>query len=144
MESLETGAPAARRVFLEAHEVPALVAGVALGRAAAARRVLGARRGGRAGVALALLVLALAAPSRRAAVGAVLLHGVLTLLAGLVNRRRAGHTTKEVQRLALWTALTPVCVAALVRPFAGGSVWPLAVAVVAGQALLWQALRATR
>jgi hypothetical protein len=144
MVSLEAHAPRPRRVFLEAHELPALVLGVALARPWAARRVLGARRGGRVGALLALLGLALAAPSRASALAAALLHGALGLALGLANRRRGGHTTREVQRLALWTVLTPLGVAALARPFAAGSALPLVAAAVAGQLLLWRALAATR
>jgi len=134
----------ARRVFLETHELPALVAGAALGDAAACRRVLGARRGGRIGVGLALLALALAAPSLRAALGACALHVAATLALGLANRRVGAHTTREVQRLALWTVVIPLCVVALARVALGPSVLALALAVLAGQALLWRGLAATR
>jgi hypothetical protein len=144
MDSLESHAGSPRRVFLEWAEVPALALRVARGDPAACRRVLGARRGGRVGVVLALAALALAAPSRRAAIAAAAFHVVLGLVVGLLNRRIGGHTTKEVQRLALWTALTPAGVAALLRPFAAGSALPLTAAVLAGQVLLWRALAATR
>jgi len=144
MDSLEAHAGSPRRVFLEWPEVPALVLGVARGDPAGCRRGLGARRGGRLGVVLALAVLVLAAPSRGAALAAAGLHVGLGLLVGLWDRRIGGHTTKEVQRLALWTVLTPGGVAALLRPFAGGSAWPLALAVIAGQLLLRRALAATR
>jgi hypothetical protein len=144
MDSLESHAGSPRRVFLEWPEVPGLALGAARGDPAACRRVLGARRGGRVGVVLALAALALAAPSRRAALAAVALHVGLGLVVGLWNRRIGGHTTKEVQRLALWTVLTPAGVAVLLRPFAAGSALPLAAAVLAGQVLLWRALAATR
>jgi hypothetical protein len=144
METVESHAGSPRRVFLEWAEVPGLVLGVARGDASACRRVLGARRGGRVGVLLALAALALAAPSRRAALAAAVLHVGFGLVVGLWNRRTGGHTTKQVQRLALWTALTPAGVAALARPLAAGSALPLAAAVLAGQALLWRALAATR
>jgi len=134
----------ARRVFLEAHELPGLVAGTALGDAVACRRVLGARRGGRTGVILALAALAFAAPSVRAALAASALHVALALALGLANRRIGMHTTREVQRLAVWTVVTPLCAAALVRAAAGPSPLALGLAVVAGQLLLWRALAATR
>ncbi|MFI5316268.1 MAG: hypothetical protein ACHQ6T_11250 [Myxococcota bacterium] len=140
----ETHAKRPRRAFLEAREIPALVLGTARGDASASRRVLGARRGGRVGVGLALAALALAAPSARAALTAVALHGALSLSLGLANRRRASHTTREVQRLALWTAVTPLCVAALARPLAGANTLPLYAAVLIGQVLLSRALAATR
>ncbi|HXZ84838.1 MAG TPA: hypothetical protein VEI82_05055 [Myxococcota bacterium] len=144
MDSLETHAGSPRRVFLQWHEVTGLVLGVARGDAAACRRVLGARRGGRVGLVLALAALALAAPSPSAALGAAALHVALGLLLGLANRRSGGHTTKEMQRLALWAVLTPAGVAALVRPLAAGSALPLLCAVLLGQLLLWRALAATR
>jgi hypothetical protein len=134
----------ARRAFLETHELPRLVVGTALGEAAACRRVLGARRGGRIGVMLALAALALAAESLRAALAASALHVVLALVVGLANRRIGMHTTREVQRLAVWTVVTPLCVTALVRAVLGPSALLLGAAVLAGQGLLWRALAATR
>lgn len=134
----------ARRVFVEAHELPRLVLGTARAEPGACRRVLGARRGGRIGVLLALAALALAVPSVAWALWAAALHVALGLLVGLANRRVASHTTREVQRLALWTVVTPLCVAALARAVVGPSAWALALAVAAGQVLLWRALAATR
>lgn len=144
MAAPEIPAKRARRVFLETRELPGLVVGTALGEPAACRRVLGARRGGRVGVGLALAALALAAPSTSAALAASALHVALGLALGLANRRIGMHTTREVQRLAVWTVLTPLCVAALARALAGPSWLPLGIAVVAGQALLWRALVASR
>jgi hypothetical protein len=144
MAAPDIHATRARRVFLEPHELPGLLAGTALGDAIACRRVLGARRGGRIGVALALAALALAAPSLRAALVATALHVVLALVLGRANRRIGMHTTREVQRLALWTVVTPLCVAALLRAAAEPSALALGAAVFAGQVLLWRALVATR
>ena len=144
MGGAETDSARPRRAFLETREIPALVAGTARAEPAAARRVLGARYGGRAGFLLAVAGLALAAPSLRTALLASLAHVVLGLAVGLANRRRGGHTTREVQRLALWTVLTPLCVAALARLAGMGGGAPLFAAVLLGQALLWRALAATR
>src|SRR5262245_30488654 len=144
MAGAETEPARLRRAYLETREVPALVLGTALGKPSAARRVLGARYGGRAGFFLALAGLALAAPTVRAAAIATLLHVALGLAVGLANRRRGGHTTREVQRLALWTALTPLGVAALARLAGLDGALPLLVAVLLGQGLLWRALRASR
>src|SRR5262245_20774758 len=124
-----------RRAFMTAREIPALIVGTALGEPAAARRVLGARYGGRSGFLLAVMGLALAAPSLRAAVAASLAHVALGLGSGLLSRRRGGHTTREVQRLALWTVLTPLGVAALARIAGWSGGVPLALAVIAGQLL---------
>ena len=144
MAGVETGSAGNRRAFLSNREIPRLVLGTARGEPAAARRVLGARYGGRAGFVLALAGLALAAPGIRAAAGASVAHVALGLLVGLANRRRGGHSTREVQRLALWTVLTPLGVAALARLAGVGGDWPLFAAVAVGQALLWRALAATR
>ncbi len=134
----------ARRAFIEAHELLGLALATARAEPSASRRVLGARRGGRFGAGLALAALALAAPSPAVALAATALHVALALLIGLLNRRRATHTTREVQRLAMWTVVTPLCVAALARAVLGASAWPVTLAVLAGQALLWRALAATR
>ncbi len=143
---LGSGASArrARRVFVERREIPGLVLGTAGGDAVACRRVLGARRGGRIGFALALTGLALAAPSPRVALLAALVHVVLGLLMGVRARAKSFQTTREVQRLALWTVLTPLGVAVLAR-FAGfAAPWTVVAAACAGQVLLLRALRATR
>jgi hypothetical protein len=144
MGGAETDSARLRRAFLETREIPALVAGTARAEPVAARRVLGARYGGRAGFLLAVAGLALAAPSLRTALVASLAHVALGLAVGLANRRRGGHTTREVQRLALWTVLTPLGVAALARLAGMGGSAPLFAAVLLGQGLLWRALAATR
>jgi hypothetical protein len=133
-----------RRVFLENREIPRLVRGTAVGDPVACRRVLGARRGGRVGAVLALGGLALAAPTLRAAAIAAFVHVALGLLVGLRARRRTGQRTREVQRLALWTVLTPLGVAVLSRPLGFGSEQILVAAAIVGQLLLLRALRATR
>jgi hypothetical protein len=141
----ESEARGPRRAFLELHELPALVLGVARADPAACRRVLGARRGGRAGFLLACATLAAASPSLRFAAAIAAFHVVLTLWTGLAGRRHRSHTTRQVQRLALWTALVPAFIAVLARPFfghGGGTLLPAA--VIAGQVLLWRALAATR
>lgn len=132
-----------RRVFVESHELAGLVLGTARGDAVACRRVLGARRGGRLGFGLALLGLALAAPSVRAAAAAAGLHVALGLVVGGFARRSTGHRTREVQRLALWTVLTPLGVAALARLAGFGSTRLCLAAAIVGQLLLLRALRAS-
>jgi len=133
-----------RRAFVERREIPGLVVGTARGDPVVCRRVLGARRGGRIGFTLALAGLALAAPSLRAALLAALLHVSLGLLVGLGARGRTGHRTREVQRLALWTVLTPLGVAVLARLSGFGSLKLCMAAAIVGQLLLLRALRATR
>jgi ABC-type Fe3+ transport system permease subunit len=141
---MANAAPRARRVFVEGRELVGLVIGTARGDAVACRRVLGARRGGRLGFGLALLGLGLAAPSVRVALAAAALHVVLGLAVGLFARRRSGHRTREVQRLALWTVLTPLGVAALARLLGFGSAARLCfAAALVGQVLLVRALRAS-
>jgi hypothetical protein len=131
-------------VFLERGEIAGLAIGTARGEPVACRRVLGARRGGRVGFVLALGGLALAAPDARTALLAALLHVGLGLLVGLGSRRRTGHTTREVQRLALWTVLTPLGVAAIARLAGFGSPQLVFAAAIVGQLLLVRAVRATR
>jgi hypothetical protein len=133
-----------RRVFVERREIPGLVIGTARGDAVACRRVLGARRGGRIGLLLALAGLALSAPGPRVAFLAALTHVSLGLLVGLGARWRSGHRTREVQRLAVWTVLTPLGVAAIARLSGFASPWICIAAAIVGQALLVRALRATR
>ena len=133
-----------RRVYVERREILGLVLGTARGDAVACRRVLGARRGGRIGFALALAGLALAAPSLRVALLAAFVHVVLGLLVGLRARAKSLQTTREVQRLALWTVLTPLGVAMLARFTGFGAAWQCVAAAIAGQLLLLRALRATR
>jgi hypothetical protein len=147
MVETEMRSPRLRRAFLELHEIPGLWRGTAVADAAAVRRVLGARRGGRVGFALALTALWLAAPSLSAALVLVIAHVSLGLVLGLANRRRGGHTTREVQRIALWTVLTPLCIAALVSHTAaalgasgGEQLGLLLLGVSAGQVALWRAL----
>ena len=146
IELREDGAPARlpRRVFVERREIPGLVAGTARGNAVACRRVLGARRGGRIGFTLAAAGLALSAPSLRTALLAALLHVSLGLLVGIGARVHSGHRTREVQRLAVWTVLTPLGVVMLVRLVGFGSPWHCFAAAIVGQLLLVRALRATR
>jgi hypothetical protein len=145
MAAGESEAREPRRAFLEAHELPALVFGVARADPAACRRVLGARRGGRIGFLLACAALAAAAPTARFAAAMAALHVALTLGTGLAIRRHRSHTTREVQRLALWTALVPAGIAALARPLFGpGDGTLLPAAVLVGQLLLWRALAASR
>jgi len=133
-----------RRVFVERHEIPRLVVGTARGEAVACRRVLGARRGGRIGFLLALAGLAVAAPDPRAAALAALVHVSLALGVGIAARRRGGQRRREVQRLALWTVLTPLGVAGLARIAGFGSLRLCIAAAIVGQLLLLRALRATR
>lgn len=146
IESHEDEAPARspRRVFVERHEIPGLLVGTARGSAEACRRVLGARRGGRIGFALAIAGLALAAPGPREALLAVLVHVLLGLLVGFFAHRHGLQTTREVQRLALWTVLTPLGVAGLARVSGFGSLRLCIAAAIVGQILLVRALRATR
>ena len=141
----DASARAPRRVFVERREIPGLVIGTARGDAAACRRVLGARRGGRIGFALALLGLALdrAEPARRPCSPRSSTSRSACSWA-CARARKSFQTTREVQRLALWTVLTPLGVAVLAR-FAGfGAPWHVFAAAVAGQLLLLRALRATR
>jgi ABC-type dipeptide/oligopeptide/nickel transport system permease subunit len=87
--------------------------------------------------------LGLAAPELPGALAAAGLHVALGLVVGLFARRRTGHRTREVQRLALWTVLTPLGVAAIARLAGFGSTRLCLAAAVVGQVLLVRALRAS-
>jgi hypothetical protein len=117
-----------RRVFIEAHELPGLLAGLVRGEARSLRRILGARRGGRYGVGLAALGLVLAAHPRHwpALLAA---HAVLSLV-GLPLQRRHGLSPRENQRLALWWLGMALALCALPRAL-GAPELPVAMAAVA-------------
>ena len=127
-----------RRVFLENGEVPALLVGVARGDRVAMRRVLGARRGGRVGVALGLLGLLLAvSPDWMAwAIGVQLLLG---LPGGRLARPRLSWL--EYERLSLWLVGAALIAVAPLRPFLP-EIAPLALGgVLAAHLWLWRSLR---
>ena len=127
-----------RRVFLQNHEIPTLLAGVAQGDAVAMRRVLGARRGGRVGVALGLTGLLLAVPLAAMPwlVGGQLLMGVA---GGAVARPRLSWL--EYERLSLWLAGAALIAVAPLRPFLP-EVLPLAAGgALAAHLWLWRSLR---
>jgi len=86
----------------------------------------------------------LSAPSVRAALLAALIHVSLGLFVGIGARARTGQRTHEVQRLALWTVLTPLGVTTLARFAGSASLGHCIAAAVVGQLLLVRALRATR
>ncbi len=130
-----------RRLFLMAHEVPALLAGSLRGEAVALRRILGARKGGRIGAALALGALALAAPGLQAAGLAVTLWLFLCMLGTVIYRSSSGLSLREWLRLTLWTGAPMLLVAALVRLVWPGSALPVLAAVVIGHALLSRGVR---
>lgn len=135
----EKAAPA-RRVFLRASEVPGLLLGVSRADPVARRRVLGARRGGRIGLALGLVALALAVPDWTTAAGLTLLHVASTVGLGFVGV----HTPLgELQRLrlSLWTSAPPLLLAAAFRLIWPESLAPGLAGLVVGQLLLYRALR---
>lgn len=129
-----------RRNFIEIRELPALLVGAALGRAAALRRVLGARRGGRIGAALAALLAALASPDALAAAAAV---GAYFCLAALTATRhhRMGFGGYRSLRLLLWTATAPLLLAALARALGSQSRLLPPLALLVGWILLERGLR---
>ncbi len=135
----EEGAPP-RRVFLRASEVPGLLLGVSRADPVAQRRVLGARRGGRVGLALGLVALALAVPDWTTAVGLALLHLASTLGLGFVGWRTPLGELQRL-RLSLWTGAPPLLLAAALRLNSPESLAPALAGLVAGQLLLYRALR---
>ena len=129
---------AARRVYLEWREVPGLYAGALRGQAIALRRILGARKGGRIGVAFGLASLLAAAPLD--ALGWVLgLHVALGLAVSALTHAVTGLGPRQALRLSLWPAAPLLLLAVPFRPLAMAA--PAFVAVAVGQLLLWRGLR---
>ncbi len=127
-----------RRVFLQNREIPALLAGVTRGDAVAMRRVLGARRAGRVGVALGLAGLLLTVPLAGMPwlVGGQLLLGVPGGALG-----RPPLSWLEYERLSLWLAGAALLAVAPLRPFLP-EVLPLAIGgALAAHLWLWRCLR---
>lgn len=113
---------------------------VALGRDAALRRVLGARRGGRIGAILAGLPALLAAADLRAALAGVGAYAGFAALTA-VRHRRSGLGGYRALRLLLWTLPGPLLLAAAAARGPGPSRLLLPLAVLAGWALLERGLR---
>ncbi len=129
-----------RRVFLRASEVPGLLLGVCRAEPVAQRRVLGARRGGRIGLFLGLVALALAVPDWSTAGGLALLHLVSTFGLGRVGGLSPLGELQRL-RLSLWTGAAPLLLAAALRLIWAESLVPALAGLVAGQLLLYRALR---
>lgn len=134
-----TSAPA-RRVFLRWRELPRLLLGVLRGDAVAQRRVLGARRGGRLGLLLALAALLLVAPGWLAATGLAALHVALTLACGLAAKAR-GLGVRQRLRLSLWAATPALLIAAPLRLAVPDSLVPALLSLAAAQLILIRGLR---
>ncbi len=128
-----------RRSFIGVREVAPLLLGVLRGEPASMRRVLGARRGGRIGIGMALACGALAAGS----VAAFTLAASAQVLAGLaLSALHVGPLgVREWQRLSLWTAAPALLAAAPLRLVWADSALPALIGVCAGQLLVWHALR---
>ena len=131
----------ARRAFIVPSEVPGLLLGSLRREAAALRRILGARRGGRFGLGMVALALAAATPSWAQLPILVGLHGVLSVAVLLLQGKRHALGPLQQQRLSLWT-VSPLLVAlAPLRWFWPDSVLPAVLAVLSGYAVLWRGLR---
>ncbi len=129
---------APRRVYLEWRELPGLYAGALRGEPVALRRILGARKGGRIGLALGLATLLAAAPLD--ALGWLVgLHVALGLAVAAVTRAATGLGPRQALRLSLWPAAPLLLLALPFRPLATAA--PAFVAVAVGQLLLWRGLR---
>ena len=127
-------------MFIAADEVPGLLRGALCGAPVALRRLLGARRAGRYGLAMAALALAAAAPARSLP-ALVALDLVLSGAAALLGAAGSGLGPRQHQRLVLWL-LAPLAVLAVpLRIAAPDSALPAALAVTAAHAWLWLLLR---
>ncbi|MCE2390947.1 MAG: hypothetical protein J4G09_05610 [Proteobacteria bacterium] len=137
-----SSAPRRRRTFVELREVPGLLLGAVRADAAALRRVLGGRRGGRIGVLICTALMVLAAPTPRAAGIALAAYAGLGLATALVHRDRQGLGLKQSLRLLLWTAPAPLALAAIARLAGAASAVPLLLAVLVAYLLVERGLRA--
>ncbi len=130
-----------RRLFLAPREVPGLLLGAVRGDAVALRRILGARRAGRTGLALALTALALAAPSLAVALIALALHLSLALYVVIPRRGAVPLTAFQELLLSLWTVAPLFVALASLRVIWPGSPLPALIAVPMGHLLVWRGLR---
>ncbi len=131
----------ARRVFLAPREVPGLLVGALRGDPVALRRILGARRAGRTGLALALAALALAAPSLGAALLALALHLFLALYVVIPRRGSIPLTVFQELLLSLWMVAPLFVALASLRIIWPSSALPVIAAVLLGHTLVWRGLR---
>jgi hypothetical protein len=138
MDSTDT----ARRVFLASNEVPGLMLGALLGESVAFRRILGARRAGRIGLALALVGLALAAPSLPTVPLLVVLHLLLALFVVVAVSGPVTLSLIEELRLSLWTVAPLLVLFAVLRLIWPASWLPAVAAVVVAHLLVWRGLQA--
>ncbi len=130
-----------RRLFLAPREVPGLLVGAVRGDPVALRRILGARRAGRTGLALALAALALAVPSLTVALIASALHLSLALYVVIPRRGAIELTALQELLLSLWTVAPLFVALASLRVIWPGSPLPALIAVPMGHLLVWRGLR---
>ena len=116
--------------------------GVSLGDAAALRRVLGGRRGGRYGVLLSGGLALLAAPGPIQLAVGIAVYLALALVAAVIYREPEGLGAPQCLRLMLWALPVPLVLAAAARLLGAGSALPLLLAVIAAYLLLDGGLRA--
>jgi hypothetical protein len=120
--------------------VPGLLRGALVGQPAALRRLLGARRAGRLGIALAAAALVAAAPWH-ALPWLVGLDLALSVIAALLGSAGTRLDPRQHQRLVLWL-VAPFAVAALpLRIARPASALPAALAVLAAHVWLYVLLR---
>lgn len=129
-----------RRVFLQARELPGLALSVLRGDVVSMRRILGARRGGRYGIAYAAVgVVAVVTPSL---MGAFLVAAVaVTLLAWALLRSSTGLGLVPFVRLSLWVVAPAMIVASPARLSEPESLAPGLFGLLVGHVLLWRNLR---
>ncbi len=130
-----------RRLFLAPREVPGLLVGAVRGDHVALRRILGARRAGRTGLALALAALALAVPSLTVALIASALHLSLALYVVIPRRGAIELTAFQELLLSLWTVAPLFVALASLRVIWPGSPLPALIAVPMSHLLVWRGLR---
>jgi hypothetical protein len=116
------------------------VGGVLRGEQPALRRVLGARKGGRYGAAMAAAGLVAGVPVS-AIPGVVLLGLAAAAVGALAGRGAHGMTLYEYLRLSLWAVAPLLWLAAPLRLLEPDTLAPGIFAVAVGHALLWRGVR---
>ncbi len=122
--------------------MPRLILGVSLGDAAALRRVLGARRGGRYGALVSGGLALLAAPGPQALAVGLAAYAALCMVAAIRYGEIEGIGAVQCLRLMLWALPGPLLLALVFRALGSASALPLLVAPIGAYLLLDGGLRA--
>jgi len=129
-----------RRVFISAGEVPRLMTGAVLGRPVALRRLLGARRAGRYGVAATVISAVAALPADLLPL-ALITHAAMSALGMLLANSETGLGVMQYQRLSLWVLAPVLAGLATLRLFDEAAPLTSCTAIGFAHLLLWRGMR---